>query len=58
MIYAVSRALMCIITSFGIIYLTKYWGQYGLFVVMIPLLIICMFGLNHFQKLEKETGYS
>ena len=58
MIYAVSRALMYIITSFGIIYLTKYLGQYGLFVVMVPLLIICMFGLNHFQKLEKEAGYS
>ncbi len=58
MIYAVSRALMYIITSFGIIYLTKYLGQYGLFVVMVPLLIIYMFVLNHFQKLEKEAGYS
>ncbi|WP_410525910.1 hypothetical protein [Rickettsia endosymbiont of Lasioglossum villosulum] len=57
MIYAISRALMYVITSFGIIYLTKYFGQYGLFIVMVPLLVTCMFGLNHFQKLEKKAGY-
>ena len=57
MIYAISRALMYVITSFGIIYLTKYFGQYGLFIVMVPLLVTCMFGLNHFQELEKKAGY-
>ncbi|HJD61460.1 MAG TPA: MFS transporter [Rickettsia endosymbiont of Columbicola hoogstraali] len=57
MIYAISRALMYVITSFGIIYLTKYFGHYGLFIVMVPLLVTCMFGLNHFQELEKKAGY-
>lgn len=57
MIYAISRALMYVITSFGIIYLTKYFGQYGLFIVMVPLLVTCMFGLNHFQEMEKKAGY-
>lgn len=57
MIYAISRALMYVITSFGIIYLTKYFGQYGLFIVMVPLLVTCMFGLNHFQELERKAGY-
>ncbi|ABE04886.1 MFS transporter [Rickettsia bellii] len=57
MIYAISRALMYVITSFGIIYITKYFGQYGLFIVMVPLLVTCMFGLNHFQELEKKAGY-
>lgn len=56
-IYAISRALMYVITSFGIIYLTKYFGQYGLFIVMVPLLVTCMFGLNHFQELERKAGY-
>lgn len=57
MIYAISRALMYVITSFGIIYLTKYFGQYGLFIVMVPLLVTCMFGLNHFQELERKADY-
>ncbi len=55
-IYAVSRALMYIITSFGIIYLTMHFGHYGLLVVMIPLNIGCAFGLNHFDKLERKAG--
>ena len=57
LIYALSRALMYIITSFGIIYLTKYFGHYGLLIVMIPINIGCGFGLNHFENLEKKAGY-
>lgn len=51
MIYAISRAGMYLVTSFGMIYLTKYFGSYGLLVIMMPILIGCMLGLNHFQKL-------
>ncbi|MBN8523685.1 MAG: MFS transporter [Rickettsiales bacterium] len=56
LIYAISRALMYIITSFGIIYLTKYFGHYGLLIVIIPLNIGCVLGINHFENLEKEAG--
>jgi MHS family proline/betaine transporter-like MFS transporter len=56
LIYAISRAMMYIITSFGIIYLTKYFGHYGLLIVIIPLNIGCVLGINHFENLEKEAG--
>lgn len=56
LIYAISRALMYIITSFGIIYLTKYFGHYGLLIVIIPLNVGCVLGINHFENLEKEAG--
>lgn len=56
LIYAISRAMMYIITSFGIIYLTKYLGHYGLLVVIIPLNIGCALGINHFENLEKKVG--
>ncbi len=53
LIYAFSRALMYIITSFGIIYLTKYFGNYGLLIILIPINIGCGLGIFHFEKLEK-----
>ena len=56
LIYATSRAMMYIITSFGIIYLTKYLGHYGLLIVIIPLNIGCALGINHFENLEKKVG--
>ena len=56
LIYAISRAMMYIITSFGIIYLTKYFGHYGLLVVIIPLNVGCALGITHFENLEKQAG--
>jgi MFS transporter, MHS family, proline/betaine transporter len=55
-IYAMSRTIMYVITSFWIIYLTKYFGNYGLFIIIIPVIIGYTFGLFYFEKLEKESG--
>ncbi len=55
-IYAISRALVYVITSFGLVYLTDYFGHYGIFFVIIPTLLGFAFGLSHFIKLEKEAG--
>ena len=55
-IYATSRALMYIITSFGMIYLTESFGAGGVLIVIIPLNIACFAGLHHFENLEKEVG--
>jgi len=55
-IYALSRAMMYIITSFGLVYLTKYYGHWGLLAITIPVVIGYTFGILHFEKLEKESG--
>jgi MHS family proline/betaine transporter-like MFS transporter len=55
-IYAISHSLMYIVTSFGVIYLTKYFGNYGLLIIMFPIIVGCLYGYNHFEKLEKEAG--
>lgn len=47
---------MYIITSFGLIYLTKYLGNYGLLIIIIPVMIGYTFGILHFEKLEKTAG--
>jgi MHS family proline/betaine transporter-like MFS transporter len=56
-LYAFSRAFMYVITSFGLVYLTKILGYYGLWLIMIPVSISFLWGVNHFEKLEKmETA--
>ncbi|WP_324607270.1 hypothetical protein [Rickettsia tamurae] len=52
-IYALSRAMMYVLTSFGFIYLTEFFGHWRMLVIMIPISIGFMFGLNHFEKLDK-----
>ncbi|WP_375359806.1 MFS transporter [Candidatus Tisiphia endosymbiont of Nemotelus uliginosus] len=54
--FAISRALMYIVTSFGFIYLTDHFGHWGLWVIMIPTIIGFAYGLRHFEKLTKECG--
>jgi MFS family permease len=56
MTFAISRALMHIITSFGFIYITDYFGHWGLWVIMVPIIIGFAYGLSHFKKLVKEAG--
>ncbi len=54
MIYAISRCITPVICSFSLIYLVDYFGNYGLLVLMLPITIGYLLGLDHFEKLEKE----
>jgi MHS family proline/betaine transporter-like MFS transporter len=55
-LYAVSRAIMLVITSLGSIYLLKAFNFYGLWLVSIPVCLSFLWGVNHFIKLEKASG--
>jgi len=48
--YALSRALMYFISSFGIVVLVKYYSHNGLLVVMIPIIIGYIWGIKHFIR--------
>ncbi len=54
-IYALSRALMHITTSFGLVYLIDFFGNFGILIIMAPTAIGYAFGISHFDKLEKEA---
>ena len=54
--YAIARALAYIITSFSFIYATESMGYYGLWAIMIPVSIMYIFGLKHFEALEEKFG--
>lgn len=56
--YAVTRALMYIITSFGLVYLTNFFDHWGVLVIMVPLSMGFIWGVCHFEKLEGLIGPS
>jgi MHS family proline/betaine transporter-like MFS transporter len=56
-IYAVSRALMYIVTSFSLIYLTEAFGPNGLLIIFIPTCIGYLYGILHFEKLENQKKH-
>ncbi len=55
-LFALSRAFMHIITSFGLVYLIEWYGNWGLWLIMLPVGIGFLFGLFHFEKLDKAAG--
>ena len=57
-IYAISRSLMAIVTSFGIAYLTSFLGAWGLYFIFIPLICSFLWGVYHYETLEHRTTRS
>lgn len=55
-IYALSRAMMYVITSFGLVYLTEWLGYYGIWVVVMPVTIGYMWAVRYFEKIEKASS--
>lgn len=53
LLYAISRALMYIVTSFGLVYLTKLYNIYGIWIVAIPVIWIYIIGIEYFKKRHK-----
>ncbi|MCC8483355.1 MAG: MFS transporter [Rickettsia endosymbiont of Labidopullus appendiculatus] len=56
MTFAISRALMFVVTSFGFVYLYDHFGHWGLWFIMLPAIISFVYGFFHFEKLAKECG--
>ena len=53
-IFALSRVLGYVITSFGIVYLTESLGSYGLWFIMVPSCLSFLWGVRHFEVLERK----
>ena len=50
--YAVSRAVVQVTSAFGLVYLTEYFGNYGLWIIALPLGFSYIAAIKHFEKLE------
>ncbi|MCX7337949.1 MAG: MFS transporter [Alphaproteobacteria bacterium] len=51
-IYALGRAVTYIITSFGFVYLTKWFNAWGTLVITLPFCLGFFWSVRHFEKLE------
>lgn len=54
--YALSRTLMSIILSLGLVYLVRDFGHWGVLMMMLPTALGYLFGILHFEQLEKRAG--
>jgi hypothetical protein len=54
--YALSRSLMAIVTSFGVVILVNKFGYIGLYIIFVPIIAGFMFGIAHFTGLERKRG--
>ena len=53
--YALSRAVIYIITSFGMVYFVHSFGHKGIMIILIPTLISYSYGVYHFEVIDKEN---
>lgn len=56
LLYALSRVLMYITTSFGLVYLGSHFGSYGVWFITLPITIAYLYGILYFEGLEKKSG--
>ncbi len=55
-IYAVSRAFMHVIASFGLVFLTDSIGHWGLYFIMMPVTAGFLWGVIFFEKQENKSS--
>ena len=56
LVYASSRAIMHIISAFGLVYLTEAFGHYGVCIIALPVTLGFLWGVRHFEKLENKNS--
>jgi MFS family permease len=54
LLFSIARAVMYTITSFGLIYLVSYLGSFGIWVIALPIAVASLYGIAHFEILERE----
>lgn len=56
--YALGRAIMFVISSYGIVYLVDWFGNLGLLFLFLPALALYTIALYYFINLEKKANIS
>lgn len=56
-LYALTRALMYILTSFGLICLVSYFGHFGIWIISLPVTFAFLYGALQFEEIERKTGH-
>jgi MFS family permease len=57
-VYALSRAVMHVLISFGLVYLTIIPDYWGLWVILLPVVLGSLWGIHHFGRLEQIADHT
>ncbi|HCU06913.1 MAG TPA: MFS transporter [Holosporales bacterium] len=57
-LYALTRAIMYVVTSFGLLLITESFGYYGLWFLMVPLALGFAWSVRYFERLDNPTIHS
>ena len=57
-LHALSRALMTVISSFGLVYLVNYFGYWGITILTVPITLCYRWAILHFEQLELRASSS
>jgi MHS family proline/betaine transporter-like MFS transporter len=58
LIYSLSRAIMYVVTSVGILYLAKHFSSLGILIMILPVTTGFLWGVLYFEKLEQAEKYA
>jgi MHS family proline/betaine transporter-like MFS transporter len=58
LIYSLSRAIMYVVTSVGILYLAKHFSNLGILIMILPVTTGFLWGVLYFEKLEQAEEYA
>ena len=53
-LYALTRMFMYALTSFGLVFLTEWFGHLGIILIAVPITIAYLWGIKHFETLEQK----
>ena len=56
MLYAISRAFIYLVTSFGLVYITHYLGNWGILVIILSVVAGFIYAIFYFEQMEVEVG--
>jgi hypothetical protein len=56
MLYAISRAIVYVVTSLGLVYLVDYFGSFGVWIIALPISLGFLWGVEHFTRLEQRES--
>jgi MHS family proline/betaine transporter-like MFS transporter len=55
--YAISRAFIYVVSSFGLEYVMRVFGNYGLLIIVIPTSCFFIYAINYFQSEVQEAHH-
>jgi len=58
LVFSFSIGLSVLLSSFGLVYLTKAFGYFGILLITVPVNLLVLYGIVYFEKKDREEDRS